>query len=124
LRSLEQVPDAPTALGGRALYAERCVPSTKEIAVMVVRADASGEIRAYPAVEAIHKHNLILAPFCSANSMLGPRAQTIADNAVRTFSSVGMFGVEMFLLGDGTLYVNETAPRQHNLGHYTVEATL
>ncbi|KAL1658168.1 ATP-grasp domain-containing protein, partial [Schizophyllum commune] len=122
-RSLEQVPDAPTALGGRALYAERCVPSTKEIAVMVVRA-ASGEIRAYPAVEAIHKHNLVLARFRSANTMLGPRAQTIADNAVRTFSSVGIFGVEMFLLGDGTLYVNEPAPRQHNSGHYTVEATL
>ena len=99
MRFLEQVLDAPTALGGRALYAELCVnvPFTKEIAVLVVRA-ASGEVRAYPAVETIHKHNLVLAPFRSANSMLGPRAQTIADNAVRTFSGGGMLGVEIFLL--------------------------
>ena len=97
MRFLEQVPDAPTALGGRALYAELCVPFTKEIAVLVVRA-ASGEVRAYPAVETIHKHNLVLAPFRSASSMLGPRAQTIADNAVRTFSGGGMFGAELFLL--------------------------
>ncbi|KAI5822558.1 hypothetical protein K523DRAFT_358294 [Schizophyllum commune Tattone D] len=76
---------------------------------MVVRA-ASGEIRAYPAVEAIHKHNLVLARFRSANTMLGPRAQTIADNTVRTFSSVGIFGVEMFLLGDGTLRIYEEDP--------------
>ena len=39
------------------------------------------------------------------------RAQTIADNAVRTFSGVGMFGVEMFLIGYGTEYMNEIAPR-------------
>ncbi|KAL1722554.1 ATP-grasp domain-containing protein [Schizophyllum commune] len=105
------LPDAPTALGSRALYAERCVPSTKEIAFMVVRA-ASDEVRVYPAVETtIHKHHLVLAPFRSPNSMLGPRAQTIADNAVRTFSGVGMFGVEMFLIGYGTEYMNEIAPR-------------
>ncbi|KAL1657660.1 ATP-grasp domain-containing protein, partial [Schizophyllum commune] len=105
-----QVPDAPTALGGRALYAERYVPFTKEIAVMVVRA-ASGEVRVYPAVEMFHKHNLVLAPFRSPNSMLGPRAQTIAYNAVRTLSGVGMFGVELSPIGDGTGYMNEIAPR-------------
>ncbi|KAL1674044.1 hypothetical protein EV122DRAFT_282398 [Schizophyllum commune] len=68
---------------------------------MVVRA-ASGEVRVYPAVETFHKHNLVLAPFRSPNSMLGPRAQTIAYNAVRTLSGVGMFGVELSPIGDGT----------------------
>lgn len=33
-----------------------------------------------------------------------------------------MFGVEMFALHDGTLLVNEVAPRPHNSGHYTIEA--
>ncbi|KAL1678156.1 hypothetical protein EV122DRAFT_212579 [Schizophyllum commune] len=124
LRSLDQVPDALAALGGRALYAERWVPFTKEIAVMVVRA-ASGEVRAYPAVETIHKHNichLVFAPIRSADPTLAARAQTIAENAVRTLSGAGVFGVEMFLLEDGTLYVNEIAPRPHNSGHYTIEA--
>lgn len=34
----------------------------------------------------------------------------------------GVFGVEMFLLADGTLLLNEIAPRPHNSGHYTIEA--
>jgi len=33
-----------------------------------------------------------------------------------------VFAVEMFLLRDGTLLVNEIAPRPHNSGHYTIEA--
>ena len=33
-----------------------------------------------------------------------------------------MFGVEMFLLGDGELLLNEVAPRPHNSGHYSIEA--
>ena len=34
----------------------------------------------------------------------------------------GIFGVEMFLLEDGSLTLNEVAPRPHNSGHYTIEA--
>lgn len=36
---------------------------------------------------------------------------------------VGLIGVEMFLTEDGRLLVNELAPRPHNSGHYTLEAT-
>ncbi|TRM58183.1 AIR carboxylase-domain-containing protein [Schizophyllum amplum] len=124
LRSLDQVPDALKALGGRALYAERWVPFTKEVAVMVVRA-ADGQVRAYPAVETVHKENvchLVFAPLRSADPTLASRAQAIAEDAVRTLEGAGVFGVEMFLLEDGTLYINEIAPRPHNSGHYTIEA--
>ncbi|GES86219.1 phosphoribosylaminoimidazole carboxylase [Rhizophagus clarus] len=34
----------------------------------------------------------------------------------------GIFGVEMFLMKNGHVYVNEIAPRPHNSGHYTIEA--
>lgn len=30
--------------------------------------------------------------------------------------------MEMFLLEDGSLLLNEVAPRPHNSGHYTIEA--
>ena len=33
-----------------------------------------------------------------------------------------MFGVETFLLPDGSVLLNEVAPRPHNSGHYTIEA--
>jgi 5-(carboxyamino)imidazole ribonucleotide synthase len=35
---------------------------------------------------------------------------------------VGVLCVEFFVLQDGTLVVNEMAPRPHNSGHYTVDA--
>jgi len=38
------------------------------------------------------------------------------------FTGAGVFGVEMFLLADGSLLLNEIAPRPHNSGHYTIEA--
>ena len=39
-----------------------------------------------------------------------------------TAAGAGIFGVELFLLADGTLLLNEVAPRPHNSGHYTIEA--
>lgn len=50
------------------------------------------------------------------------RARIIAENVVASFSAAGIFGVEMFLLVDGSISFNEVAPRPHNSGHYTIEA--
>ena len=36
--------------------------------------------------------------------------------------AVGVFGVEMFALSDGSVVLNEIAPRPHNSGHYTMDA--
>ena len=38
------------------------------------------------------------------------------------FGGDGVFGVEMFLNGNGELFVNEIAPRTHNSGHHTMDA--
>ncbi|KAF8636004.1 hypothetical protein AX15_000165 [Amanita polypyramis BW_CC] len=126
VRSADQINEALSTLGNgsRALYAEKWVPFVKEVAVMVVRG-GNGEVRSYPAVETVHKDNichLVFAPLRSRDKELGKRTRAIAEAAVRTFDGAGIFGVEMFLLEDGTLYINEIAPRPHNSGHYTIEA--
>ncbi|KAF7300968.1 phosphoribosylaminoimidazole carboxylase [Mycena indigotica] len=124
LKDLSQAQEALTALGNRPLYAEKWVPFTHELAVMVVRS-TSGEVRAYPVVETVHKESichLVFAPLRSRDATLTRRAQSVAMNAIKTFTGAGVFGVEMFLLQDGTLYINEIAPRPHNSGHYTIEA--
>jgi hypothetical protein len=36
----------------------------------------------------------------------------------------GVFGIEMFLTKDGKVLINEIAPRVHNSGHYTIEASV
>ncbi|KAF8130054.1 hypothetical protein K438DRAFT_1695397 [Mycena galopus ATCC 62051] len=124
LRQLAEAPAALAALGNRPLYAEKWVPFTHEIAVMVVRS-TSGEVRAYPVVETVHKENvchLVFAPLRTRDATLSRRAQVVAEDAIKTFEGAGVFGVEMFLMNDGGLYINEIAPRPHNSGHYTIEA--
>jgi phosphoribosylaminoimidazole carboxylase (NCAIR synthetase) len=46
----------------------------------------------------------------------------LQEQAVASLWGAGVFGVEMFLLDDGTILLNEVAPRPHNTGHYTYEA--
>ncbi|TFY50392.1 hypothetical protein EVJ58_g11068 [Rhodofomes roseus] len=116
--------EAIAALGGRPLYAEKWVPFVKEIAVMVVRS-ASGEVASYPVVETIHKDNvchLVFAPLRSNDAMLAKRAREVAEASVKTLEGAGVFGVELFLMENGLIFVNEIAPRPHNSGHYTIEA--
>ncbi|ORX37788.1 AIR carboxylase-domain-containing protein [Kockovaella imperatae] len=112
-------------LGDRPLYAEAWAPFVKEVAVMVVR-NKEGEVRSYDAVETMHRDSILrvcLAPL-RAGGMEGVnlRARALAEKAVSTLEGAGIFGVEMFLMADGTLLLNEIAPRPHNSGHHTIEA--
>lgn len=114
-------------LGDRPLYAEGWAPFVKEVAVMVVR-NAAGEVRSYDAVETVHRDSILRV--CSAplrahgDAMRGinEKARQLAERAVATLDGAGIFGVEMFLLPDGSLLLNEIAPRPHNSGHHTIEA--
>ncbi|KAI9262160.1 phosphoribosylaminoimidazole carboxylase [Phascolomyces articulosus] len=117
------VKPAMEALKNLPLYAEKWAPFVKELAVMVVRR-ANGEVRAYPMVETIHKNSichLVIAPAQVDGAILS-KAQEIAMDAIKTFPGAGIFGVEMFLMQDGSILLNEIAPRPHNSGHYTIEA--
>lgn len=104
IRDLAQVGEALAALKDRPLYAEKWVPFVQEIAVMVVRS-TNGDIASYPAVETIHKDNichLVFAPLLSRDVSVQDKARSVAEAAVKTFQGAGVFGVEMFLLEDGT----------------------
>ncbi|KAM0746885.1 phosphoribosylaminoimidazole carboxylase [Meredithblackwellia eburnea MCA 4105] len=127
------------------LYAEKFAPFVKEVAVMVVRG-VDGQTRTYPAVETIHRDNIchiVYAPlrppagdnsgvgkkqkgdkWNSVGKDVGERAREDAQKAIDALGdgAVGVFGVEMFLMADGSLFLNEIAPRPHNSGHYTIEA--
>ncbi|KAI5991809.1 Phosphoribosylaminoimidazole carboxylase [Pisolithus albus] len=116
--------EALKALGNRPLYAEKWVPFIMEIAAMVVRT-TEGEVLSYPAVETVHKNNichLVFTPLHTSDPSVAERARRVAESAVKTFRGAGIFGVEMFLMEDGSIYINEIAPRPHNSGHYTIEA--
>eukprot|EP00961_Rhodomonas_salina_P236649 3198229-Rhodomonas_salina.1 len=47
----------------------------------------------------------------------------LALKAVSSLDGRGIYGVELFLMKDGSILFNEIAPRPHNTGHYTIEAS-
>jgi 5-(carboxyamino)imidazole ribonucleotide synthase len=58
----------------------------------------------------------------AALSEAGARqARRIAETVARQFAYVGVLAVELFELSDGSLLVNEIAPRVHNSGHWTID---
>ena len=128
VKSESEVRESIQALGGGApkgpeLYAEKWVEFKKELAVMVAKSD-SGEIVSFPCVETIQKDSichLVIAP-APVSPLILDSAKSIAEDVVRAFPGSGIFGVELFLLKDGSISFNEVAPRPHNSGHYTIEA--
>lgn len=108
----------------RPLYAEEFVDFSKELAVMVVRS-AKGELRTYPCVETIQKNHIcneVIAP-AEIDDEYKNKAQELAIKCVEAIDGVGVFGVEMFFNSNKEIVVNEIAPRPHNSGHYTIEAS-
>ncbi|HJW40187.1 MAG TPA: 5-(carboxyamino)imidazole ribonucleotide synthase [Rhizomicrobium sp.] len=49
-------------------------------------------------------------------------AKAIARKIADALDYLGVLAVELFVLRDGSLMVNEIAPRVHNSGHWTIEA--
>ncbi|HMO64198.1 MAG TPA: ATP-grasp domain-containing protein, partial [Verrucomicrobiota bacterium] len=125
LRSAADLDAAWAALhgGSNALFAEAWFPFTRELAVMGTRS-RRGECVTYPAVgtgERDHVCHVVKAP-ADVPAEVAARTAEAARRAVAAVGGVGTFGVELFLAADGTVAVNELAPRVHNSGHYTIEA--
>ncbi|GIZ07359.1 5-(carboxyamino)imidazole ribonucleotide synthase [Flavobacterium sp. UMI-01] len=106
--------------------AEEMVPFKNELAVIVCR-NPSGEIKTYPVVEMeFHPEaNQVEYVICPAriDDAVAEKARAIALNVSEKFNHVGLLAVEMFQTEDDQVIVNEVAPRPHNSGHYSIEAS-
>lgn len=106
--------------------AEEMVPFKNELAVIVARS-VSGEVKTYPVVEMeFHPEaNQVEYVICPAriDSRVAQKATEIALNVSKAFNHVGLLAVEMFQTEDDEILVNEVAPRPHNSGHYSIEAS-
>lgn len=107
--------------------AERLINFKTELAVIVAR-NVSGEIKTYPVVEMeFHPEaNQVEYVICPARikETISEKAREIALKVANTFEIVGLLAVEMFLTQDDEILVNEVAPRPHNSGHYSIEASF
>jgi 5-(carboxyamino)imidazole ribonucleotide synthase len=57
-------------------------------------------------------------------SHISRQAQAIARNVITRLNMIGLLAVEMFVTKEGTVLVNEVAPRPHNSGHQTIEGNV
>lgn len=105
---------------------EEMIDFKNELAVIVARS-ASGEVRTYPVVEMeFHPEaNQVEYVLCPARipAEVAKKANEIALNVSDKLEHVGILAVEMFLTQDDEILVNEVAPRPHNSGHYSIEAS-
>lgn len=106
--------------------AEEMIDFKNELAVIVARS-AKGEIATYPVVEMeFHPEaNQVEYVICPAriDAKIAKAARDIALKVSEKIATVGLLAVEMFLTQDDRILVNEVAPRPHNSGHFSIEAS-
>ena len=89
--------------------------------------NSKGEVKTYPVVEMeFHPEaNQVEYVICPARipHKVAQKAQEVALQVADKIKHVGLLAVEMFQTSDNKILVNEVAPRPHNSGHYSIEAS-
>ncbi len=106
--------------------AEHMIDFKNELAVIVAR-NTKGEVATYPVVEMeFHPEaNQVEYVICPAriDPKVAEKAKEIALKVSEHMNQIGLLAVEMFQTQDDQILVNEVAPRPHNSGHYSIEAS-
>jgi 5-(carboxyamino)imidazole ribonucleotide synthase len=122
VRSLSDLSDLPNV----ECITEKLIPFKNELAVIVAR-NEKGDVKTYPVVEMeFHPEaNQVEYVICPARipDAIAKKAEAVALKVASTFKHVGLLAVEMFQTENDEILVNEVAPRPHNSGHYSIEAS-
>jgi len=123
VRDEAQARAAFEAARGADLIFERFVPFDLEVSVIAARG-TDGTIVTFPVTENQHDHGVLSITIVPARVSAGvaQRAGAIAATIGEKLGIVGAYCIEFFVAGD-ELLVNEIAPRVHNSGHYSLDAT-
>ena len=107
---------------GAPLLAERELDFEAELSVIVARG-MDGKPAIFPPARNLHDAGILVESVTPADLPAAAlrEATAIALNLAAAMDLVGTLTVELFLLRDGSLVVNELAPRVHNSGHWTIE---
>lgn len=110
-------------LGAVPCVLEGFVDFSGEISVIAARR-ADGASVSYPPVWNEHRNHILYQTTVPADipATSATSAREIAEKATLALDVVGLLAVEMFLCRDGSVLVNEIAPRPHNSGHWTMDA--
>jgi len=112
-------------LGPGACVVEEWVDFALECSVVAARA-ADGAFAHWGVIENRHARGILdvsLAP-ARVPARIEQQAIELARAIVESLDVVGVLCVELFLTRTGELLVNELAPRPHNSGHLTLDASV
>ena len=126
VRSRDDVRVAFEQMQGVTCLLEKMLPLAYEVSVLTARG-ANGEAVVYPIAENVHRDGILFTttvPGPHVSAECAAKAQAAARALVSRLGYVGVLCIEFFVLQDGTLVVNEMAPRPHNSGHYTIDACI
>jgi 5-(carboxyamino)imidazole ribonucleotide synthase len=126
VKSMEELRAAYAAMQGVVCVLEKMLPLAYEISVLVARG-VDGEAVVYPIAENVHRDGILFTttvPSQNVSEAIAVRAQQAALAIIAEMGYVGVLCIEFFVLQDGSLVVNEMAPRPHNSGHYTMDACV
>lgn len=124
VKNREQLAQAWRELGGAPCVLEQWLPLAFEVSIVLARAH-DGQTELYPLAQNEHRDGILhlsQVPAPAASQPLREAAQRAALHWCAALDYVGVLCFEFFVLQDGTLLVNEMAPRPHNSGHYTLDA--
>jgi 5-(carboxyamino)imidazole ribonucleotide synthase len=113
------------AFGGGHAVLEEFVSFEKEVSVIVARG-IDGQMAAYPVCENLHRNHILDVTVVPAaiDPEVDVQARVLAGQVAEKLDLVGILAVEMFLLKEGQLLINELAPRPHNSGHFSFDASV
>lgn len=116
---LQTLPDTPCLI-------EEKVEFEHELAVIVAR-NEKGEVTTYPVVQmdfhpTANQVEYVVCP-AAIPEHLAEKAKEIALRVATELQITGLLAVELFLDKEQNILVNEVAPRPHNSGHYSIEAS-
>ncbi len=123
VRDRAEADDAWREAKGRALIWERLIPFERELSIIATR-DQTGNVVTFPVSENVHDHGVLAMTIVPGRvpPAIAERAHAYARTIAARLGIIGTFCVEFFHAGD-ELLVNEIAPRVHNSGHYSLDAT-
>jgi len=126
VRTREDVRAAFESMGKVTCLLEKMLPLAYEVSVLTARGHDGASV-VYPIAENVHRDGILFTttvPGPNVSSACAQKAQDAARAIVAELGYVGVLCIEFFVLADGSLVVNEMAPRPHNSGHYTIDACV
>ena len=113
------------AVGQAECVLEQRIDLLAEVSVVLARR-SDGETAIFPLSRNVHVGGILstsTVPSGFDNVVLS-KAENLAKQLADGLNYIGILAVEFFIDRSGNILFNEMAPRPHNSGHYTLDATV